>query len=74
MTEPAPIQAPPPVILLQHVGRQYADVVALDDVSLTVAPGTLLGIIGPSGAGKTTAVRILTGGLQASSGAARVLG
>ena len=74
MTDPAPVQAPPPVILLQHVCRQYADVVALDDVSLTVAPGTLLGIIGPSGAGKTTAVRILTGGLQATSGAARVLG
>src|SRR5664280_1253096 len=59
VTDPAPVQAPPPVILLQHVCRQYADVVALDDVSLTVAPGTLLGIIGPSGAGKTTAVRVL---------------
>ncbi len=74
MTEATPVQAPQPVIVLQQVGRQYADVVALHDVSLTVPPGSLLGIIGPSGAGKTTAVRILTGGLQATSGMARVLG
>ena len=59
---------------MHEVGRQYADVVALQDVSLTVLPGTLLGIIGPSGAGKTTTVRILTGGLRATSGEARVLG
>ncbi len=59
---------------MHHVGRQYADVVALQDVSLTVLPGTILGIVGPSGAGKTTAVRILTGALHATSGEARVLG
>jgi ABC-2 type transport system ATP-binding protein len=74
VTESASVQAPPPAIVLQGLGRRYGDVVALDGITLTVPSGTLLGVIGPSGAGKTTAVRILTGGLRATSGVARVLG
>jgi peptide/nickel transport system ATP-binding protein len=49
-------------------------VVALDDVSLVVAPGTALGIVGESGCGKSTLARILLGILDASSGAVRVDG
>ena len=74
MTESASVQAPPPAIVLEGLGRRYGDVVALDGITLTVPSGTLLGVIGPSGAGKTTAVRILTGGLRVTSGVARVLG
>lgn len=74
MTEFANVDTPRPAIVLQGLGRRYADVVALDDITLTVPFGALLGVIGPSGAGKTTAVRILTGGLRATSGVARVLG
>ena len=74
VTESASVHAPPPAIVLQELGRRYDDVVALDGITLTVPSGTLLGVIGPSGAGKTTAVRILTGGLRATSGFARVLG
>jgi ABC-2 type transport system ATP-binding protein len=59
---------------LSAAGRRFGDVIALDDISLAVAPGSLVGIIGPSGAGKTTTVRLLTGGLRPTSGAVRVLG
>ena len=54
--------------------RRSAQLVALDDVSLEVPFGTMLGVIGPSGAGKTTTVRMITGGLEPTSGEARVLG
>jgi ABC-2 type transport system ATP-binding protein len=43
-------------------------------VSLEVRPGSLVGVIGPSGAGKTTAVRLLTGGLRPTTGSVQVLG
>jgi daunorubicin resistance ABC transporter ATP-binding subunit len=47
---------------------------ALDGVSFAVAEGTVFGLLGPNGSGKTTAVRILTTILQADGGSARVLG
>jgi ABC-2 type transport system ATP-binding protein len=47
---------------------------ALDGVSFRVAEGTVFGLLGPNGSGKTTAVRILTTILRADSGVARVLG
>ena len=63
-----------PAAELVAAGRHFADVVALEDMSLAVAPGSLVGVIGPSGAGKTTAIRILTGGLRPTTGTARVMG
>ena len=47
---------------------------ALDGVSFGVDEGTVFGLLGPNGSGKTTAVRILTTILKADSGQARVLG
>lgn len=58
---------------LSDVTRRFSDVTALDRVSLRVHTGELVGLIGPSGAGKTTAVRILTGELLPTEGTARVL-
>jgi ABC-2 type transport system ATP-binding protein len=54
--------------------RRYADVQAVDRISLTVPSGTILGLIGPSGSGKTTTIRMLTGALSPTSGDIRVLG
>ena len=61
-------------IVLDGVVRRYGDVVALDGISLTVPSGILLGVIGPSGAGKTSAVKIMTGSLRPTAGQVRVLG
>jgi ABC-2 type transport system ATP-binding protein len=54
--------------------RQFGEVVAVDDVSLSVPDGTILALLGPNGAGKTTTVRLLAGLLAPSAGEARVAG
>ena len=63
-----------PIASLRGVGRRFDDVVALEGVNLEIEPGTIVGVIGPSGAGKTTAIRLLTGALRPTEGEARVLG
>jgi ABC-2 type transport system ATP-binding protein len=66
--------APPPLAELRGVSKRFADVVALDALSLELRPGEVLGLLGPNGAGKTTAVRILCGLLRPESGQALVAG
>jgi ABC-2 type transport system ATP-binding protein len=53
---------------LNGVSRRYGDTVALDDLSLEVPEGELLGFVGPNGAGKTTAMRIALGVLEPDRG------
>lgn len=61
-------------IEVEHLRKSYADVVAVADVSFTVAAGECLALLGPNGAGKTTTTEILEGYRRADSGTARVLG
>ena len=60
--------------MLDHASRHFGRVPAVVDVSLYVLPGSLLGLIGPSGAGKTTTIRLITGALKPDRGSVRVLG
>ncbi len=66
--------ASPPALEMTGVGRRFEDVIALEDISMTVQPGRIVGVIGPSGAGKTTAIRLLTGVLRPTEGTVRILG
>jgi ABC-2 type transport system ATP-binding protein len=56
---------------LDGLTRRYGDVVALDGLTFSVAPGQVFGFVGPNGAGKTTAMRIVLGVLAADAGAVR---
>jgi len=56
------------VLELQGLTRRYGDLVALDDLSFTVAEGQMFGFVGPNGAGKTTAMRIVLGVLEPGAG------
>lgn len=47
------------VIDIQHIHKQFGDIIALDDVSMRFETGKLYGIIGPAGAGKTTLFRLI---------------
>ncbi|MGA8114256.1 MAG: ATP-binding cassette domain-containing protein [Actinocatenispora sp.] len=62
------------MIEFSHVSKTYRGVRALDDVSFTVAAGSITGFLGPNGAGKSTAMRILVGLSRPDSGTATVLG
>ena len=56
------------------LGKQFGDLWALRNLDLHVAPGTVLGLLGHNGAGKTTAIRILTTLSQPTEGSATVAG
>ena len=61
-------------ILFEGVSKGYGEVRALDGLSLTVGRGEMFGVIGPDGAGKTTAIRIACGLLRPDAGTVRILG
>jgi ABC-2 type transport system ATP-binding protein len=58
----------------QALTRRFGDLLALDQLTLSVAEGEIFGLVGPDGAGKTTTMRLLTGILRPSSGDAWVDG
>src|SRR5688572_3312333 len=59
---------------LDTVTKRYDGVVALRDLSMSIEGGEMFGLIGPDGAGKTTAIRLMCGLLKPDGGRVRVLG
>src|SRR5688500_12010770 len=62
------------MIAVRHVSKRFGATVALDDVSLEVAPGTTHVLLGSSGSGKSTLLRVLLGVVAADAGEALVDG
>jgi len=63
-----------PAVVLDRVVKRYGGTKALDGLSLDVKRGEMFGLIGPDGAGKTTAIRLMCGLLHPDTGELRVLG
>jgi ABC-2 type transport system ATP-binding protein len=63
-----------PVVELSSLSKHYDEVVAVDDVSFSLAAGTITGFLGPNGAGKTTTLKVLLGLAEATAGEALVFG
>ena len=63
-----------PVLRLEHLTKRYGSFTALDDLTLSLRAGQILGLIGPNGAGKTTTIKILVGLIRPTSGRATIAG
>jgi ABC-2 type transport system ATP-binding protein len=61
-------------IIIDHITMSFGDNTVLRDVNVTIGEGEIFGLLGPSGAGKTTLIKLLTGQLKQVSGTAQVLG
>ncbi len=74
-----PVGGTPDAIVLDRVTKIYEpgtanEVRAVDDLSLTIRRGEIFSLVGPDGAGKTTAIRMMCGVLEPTEGAIRILG
>src|SRR3712207_8501004 len=56
------------ILTIEHLSKSYPGVRALDNLSLQIAPGSIYGLLGPNGSGKTTTLGIVLDVLNATSG------
>jgi ABC-2 type transport system ATP-binding protein len=61
-----------PIVKIDHLTKQYGNLLALNECSLSIDRGKIFGLLGPNGAGKTTLIRSLLGFVKPTSGSARV--
>jgi len=57
-----------PIVQLQHVRKVYDSKVAVEDLSFSIEPGTMFGLLGPNGSGKTSSIRMMIGITAPDSG------
>ncbi len=62
------------VVVVKNLTKRYGEFIAVDDLSLVVGKGQILGFIGPNGAGKTTTISVLVGLSRPTSGSASIAG
>lgn len=62
------------MVELERATKRFGEIVALNELSLSIPAGTIAMLLGPNGAGKTTAVRCVTGAMTATAGAVRTFG
>lgn len=62
------------LVQLEGVSRRFGDVIALDDVNMTIDPGRIVGLLGPNGAGKTTLLSLVQGLRRPTSGTVTLFG
>lgn len=62
------------LIVCQNLTKMFGELVAVDNLNLSVAGGELFGFLGPNGAGKTTSIKMMTGLLKPTSGTAHIGG
>jgi branched-chain amino acid transport system ATP-binding protein len=63
-----------PILEIRAARKAFGGLVAVDDLAFTVERGTILGLIGPNGSGKTTMLNVISGLLRADAGAIRFKG
>ncbi len=63
-----------PILATEKLTKRYAELTAVDELTISVEPGEVFGLLGPNGAGKTTAIKMLTTLLPPTSGKAQVAG
>lgn len=61
------------MIKVDNLSKRFGNKIALEDISFDIKEGEIFGFLGPSGAGKTTTINILTGQLSQDSGKAYIL-
>ena len=61
-------------IRIDRLTKRFGDIVAVDDLSLTISPGEVFGFLGPNGAGKSTTIRLLLGLIRSTRGGAQIFG
>jgi ABC-2 type transport system ATP-binding protein len=73
-TSPADAPRHQPVVSVRQLTKRYGAVTAVEDLSFSLARGTVTGFLGPNGAGKTTTLRVLLGLAEPNAGEALVFG
>ena len=63
-----------PIVQLNHVRKVYGTKVAVEDLSFAIEPGTMFGLLGPNGSGKTSSIRMMIGITMPDSGAVSLFG